>query len=208
MRKSLRQLAGLLIILPISLFSYGGEENMKVPTPIQNAFLLDGYALTNSVSGMMDGESVTTYRYQKSGPVDYFGEHISFVFTPSKKLKGLTRMTKDFEVSSQVLPTEKEAKDVATNFLATYAVDLEDDMDIRWIKPHDEDIYVNGKTHVITGMKVKCRNLTDGTYFWVIVGKDQEVIVFERDIIWNFIQGGRQTEKWLHDDWLVKNIRK
>ena len=53
-------------------------------------------------------------------------------------------------------------------------------------------------------MKVKCRNSADGTYFWVIVGSDNSVIVFERDIEWDFIRAGRQTEKWLHDDWLRK----
>ncbi len=41
---------------------------------------------------------------------------------------------------------------------------------------------------------------------WVIVGKDNEVITFERDIVWDFVRSGRQTEQWLHDSWLVSQL--
>lgn len=55
-------------------------------------------------------------------------------------------------------------------------------------------------------MKVKRRNLTTGLYFWVIVAPDKSVMIFERDIIWDFLRAGRQTEKWLHDSWLKNRI--
>jgi hypothetical protein len=33
-------------------------------------------------------------------------------------------------------------------------------------------------------------------------------MVFERDIVWSNMPGHRQTEKWLHDNWLAARTRK
>jgi len=52
---------------------------------------------------------------------------------------------------------------------------------------------------------VKMRNKQDGLWFWVIVGGDGQVIVFERDIYWISFSGRRRTEKWLHDSYLAKH---
>lgn len=202
--KSINKQLGLLMSLFVAFYSHGGDIEMSIPEDIKSQFLLNEFSLINTANGQMDGDTVTTYRYQRSSPITYFGEHISFVFSPSKKIKGMTRMTKEFVLTNEVLPTEKQAREVARNFIASYAKDLLNNMEVQWIKQHDETINIGSKSHIISGMKVKCRNLVDGKYFWVIVGKDDEVIVFERDIVWNFIRGGRQTEKWLHDDWLNK----
>jgi hypothetical protein len=48
------------------------------------------------------------------------------------------------------------------------------------------------------------RYLVDDRWFWLIVGADREVMVFERDIVWANLEGRRQSEKWLHDSWLAE----
>ncbi len=106
------------------------------------------------------------------------------------------------ELADGQLPGKEEAENIATAFLKTYAPDLNKDKEIHWIKPHDETLTVNGKDITITGMKVKMRNPKDGRWFWVIVGKHRQPIIFERDIVWISFPGKRQTEKWLHDAWL------
>ena len=75
--------------------------------------------------------------------------------------------------------------------------------------PHDETITVNNRerkqTLTLTGMKVKMRSTKpDQLWFWVIVGPNEEVMVFERDIFWVTMPGHRRTEKWLHDSWLAE----
>lgn len=64
---------------------------------------------------------------------------------------------------------------------------------------HDEVIEIQQdqkkKTVTVTGMKVKMYDKKSGAWFWVIVGKDKEVITFGRDIVWINFPGLRKTEK-------------
>ncbi|MGO4449514.1 hypothetical protein AB4Y96_11345 [Phyllobacterium sp. TAF24] len=133
------------------------------------------------------------------------GEHISFIVDMTGKLKGFARM--DLILTEGNLPSTDEAREIAMIFLKQTAPDLLPKMDISWIRPHDEVLRLAqaGKlrTRTVTGMKVKMRNPADGRWFWVIVGADREVMVFERDIVWITFPGRRKTEKWLHDSWLT-----
>ncbi|PAT40429.1 hypothetical protein CK623_05745 [Vandammella animalimorsus] len=100
------------------------------------------------------------------------------------------------------LPGRAQAQAVAEAFLQAHAPDLLDKRELHWIRPHDETVFKGGRPHKLRGMKVKMRNRIDGRWFWVIVGAQGRPIVFERDIVWLNFPGKRQTEKWLHDDWL------
>lgn len=62
------------------------------------------------------------------------------------------------------------------------------------------------ETLVITGIKVKMQNTSDGRWMWTIIGSSRKVIIFERDVVWISFPGHRQTEKWLHDSWLEEKI--
>jgi hypothetical protein len=73
-----------------------------------------------------------------------------------------------------------------------------------WIDDHIEklknDDGVQFETH---GMKVKMRfNDESERYVWVIVDKNSNIQVFERNIFWNFSELKRETQMWLHDGWL------
>ncbi|PAT34477.1 hypothetical protein CK620_09165 [Vandammella animalimorsus] len=100
------------------------------------------------------------------------------------------------------LPGRAQAQAVAEAFLQAHAPDLLGKRELHWIRPHDETVLKGGQPHKLRGMKVKMRNRSDGRWFWVIVGAQGRPIVFERDIVWLNFPGKRQTEKWLHDDWL------
>ncbi len=153
----------------------------------------------------LDGESAELIRYQpsKEKTVQLGSTHLSTIVAEVGRLKGFYWLAP--ELADGQLPSKEEAENIATTFLKTYAPDLYEDKEIHWIKPHDEILTVNGDDITITGMKVKMRNPKDGRWFWVIVGKHQRPIIFERDIVWISFPGKRQTEKWLHDAWLQKN---
>jgi len=51
-------------------------------------------------------------------------------------------------------------------------------------------------------MKYKCYVPENDSWTWVIVGPDGNIMAFEQDIKW---KGGRITEKWLHDSWLLEH---
>ncbi|WP_206597554.1 hypothetical protein [Polycladidibacter stylochi] len=136
------------------------------------------------------------------------GEHISSITRDDGRLLGYVRMTADMAAPAP-LPSKDEAHDIAMQVLSKHAPDLLDAHKVHWIAPHDETIRVlkDGKEQslTLTGMKVKMRATNkDKLWFWVIVGPQKQVMVFERDIYWRTIPGNRRTEKWLHDNWLAE----
>lgn len=156
------------------------------------------------VSGNVKSQDITLFRWQHEPELALGHDHVSVQVNNNGELSGLARMIPS--AAAEPLPSEEVTEKTARAFLHQYAPDLLPVMNVQWIKPHRDETYTDGKTtYHINGMKMKCRSTGDGTYFWVIVGSDNSVIVFERDIEWDFVRAGRQTEKWLHDDWLVKN---
>lgn len=54
----------------------------------------------------------------------------------------------------------------------------------------------------MAGTKVKTRH-ANGRYAWVIVGADETILTYERDITWDSAAGRRSAEMWLHDTWIA-----
>ncbi|MDP9525304.1 hypothetical protein [Pseudomonas protegens] len=162
-----------------------------------------------SVPVQVDGDSAVLTRYERADQRNrgLGGEHFSILVDGQAGLKGFAHLSLD--LVNRPLPDRSRSEQVARDFLQRRAPDLLENMKISWIDPHDEPIQVveDGRlrTVTLTGMKVKARNLTDGRWFWVIVGADEKAMVFERDIVWVRFPGHRQTEKWLHDSWRQNN---
>ncbi len=155
---------------------------------------------------LVDGEAAILTRHVRSDGRNQAlgGEHFSTVVSAAGVLKGFTHMSMD--LAGRHLPSRERSEAIARSFLQQHAPDLLPRMRISWIEPHDEPLTVqrgeSAETIQLTGMKVKARNLADNRWFWVIVGADEQVMVFERDIVWVSFPGHRKTEKWLHDNWL------
>lgn len=163
------------------------------------------------ISVSVDGEPAVLTRYvRRDGRnAGLGGEHFSTLVDAQGALKGFTNISIDL-LQRKALPSRERAEQVAREFLQETAPDLLPRMEIHWIEPHDETLRVlkDGREGdlKLTGMKVKARNLANGRWFWIIVGTDERPMVFERDIQWVTFPGHRKTEKWLHDDWLKKNL--
>lgn len=170
------------------------------------------YAYVSTLSVTVDGEPASLIRYERSDGrgAGVGGEHFSLVVSNAGVLKGLSRM--EAGMGNGPLASAEDARASALAFLRQEAPDLLKRMEISWIKPHEEVIQTTQEgrpvTLTLTGMKVKARNLADGRWFWVIVGANNSVMVFERDIVWVTFPGHRKTEKWLHDAWLMEKLRK
>ena len=166
----------------------------------------DTHAQASQRTVSVDGEGATLLRYERRDGrnTGLEGEHFSTVVAADGTLKGFANISLD--LAGKPLPTRQRSEQIAREFLQQTAPDLLPRMKISWIDPHDEPILVQrdgrSETIVLTGMKVKARNLADGRWFWVIVGSDEKAMVFERDIVWITFPGHRKTEKWLHDSWL------
>lgn len=186
----------IIIILLIITTIHSKEHKMQ-------EFLEDGFTHKHEFSGNYNDEKVKLLRFTKKDEISLFDEHISFV--NNDKLIAVARMLKRYETKPNL--SKDEAKEIAIDFLKKYAKDLLENYKILWVDFHDESLEIQGKTTKITGLKVKCQNLRDKLYFWVIVGFDKSVMVFERDVIWDFLRAGRVSEKYVHDAWLKKFIK-
>lgn len=176
------------------------ETSTAVPRP-------DGYREVSRRRVLVDGTPAVLIRNERADDQNtgLGGEHVSWLHDERGRLKGFVRMQQT--LASGALPTEQGAQEAAFEFLKRAVPDLLENLELHWIAQHDEEITVsNGAekaTTTLAGMKVKMRNTADGRWFWVIIGTDGAPIVFERDIVWVTMPGHRQTEKWLHDDWLA-----
>jgi hypothetical protein len=163
----------------------------------------EGYEFKEVRSGRQNKSDVLVFRYEKSSGENngLGGEHYSFtVDQDSHKVLGTTWMDRRF-VAGQLLPSNQETIEVSKSFLNRIQPGLFDRLDNRWIRPHDEVITVNGEKMTVTGMRCKFYLPDDNTWAWVIVGPDKKIITFEQEMVW---MGGRISEKWLHDTWLLK----
>lgn len=149
----------------------------------------------------VDNVSAYLFRYQKNTKEALNGEHFSFVVSEKdKQILGFTNMNKKYSNPSML--SKEKTKEIATDFLKKLSGELAKSLENMWIEQHDEEITVNGKKTIISGMKYKCYRPSNADYAWVIVGFDGSVITFERNIIWDNNARQRISEKWLHDSWL------
>ena len=80
---------------------------------------------------------------------------------------------------------------------------LTDNVELFWVGKHDEAITKNGKKIIIRGMKVKLYHPKTNSWTWVIVNRKGNIIAFEHHVFWNFEKGARETQMWLHDQWIL-----
>jgi len=165
-------------------------------------------------------------RFERVNNKGLGGEHISAVFdTEQNRLLGFARMLAD--LGDQKFVSHQQALNKAISFLQQQAPDLItnannipqlnnlpdgsrmefpaphidfEQVQFRWIDQHPEALFAMNKT--IVGMKVKMYLPVTGLWTWVIVDHQGEVMVFERDVSWNFEIMQRNTQMWLDDAWL------
>lgn len=176
----------------------------QISLAILSTLMPEGFAPVGQSEVSVDGRDALLVRAERETVMNtgLGGEHVSTVEADGQLL-GYVRMTSAMAQPAD-LPSEEEARAVAMSFLETHAPDLRQHHSVHWIAPHEETITVDGEARTLTGMKVKMRATTpDRLWFWVIVGPNGEVMVFERDIYWITMPGRRRTEQWLHDGWLA-----
>lgn len=162
-----------------------------------------GYIFRSAYKVKADNVKAYLFRFEKSDNKVISGEHYSFVISEKdKQILGFSNMDKKY--SNVKMLSKSETEKIAKDFLLKLDNSLANELKNLWIERHDEEIMINGKTTVITGMKYKCYRASQNDYAWVIIGSDGSIITFERNIKWNNNEHKRITEKWLHDSWLAE----
>jgi hypothetical protein len=146
-----------------------------------------------------DDRAVTVIRHQPGG-YRLGGPHASVVLDQAGTILGFTCL--DQQTGSR-LPSEDRSEQLALDFLRRVAPDHVDGLTVEWVNQHDETITEpDGTTAKVSGMKVKMHH-DSGLYTWVVIGPDESVLTYERDIAWDSGQGRRGTQMWLHDSWIA-----
>jgi len=168
-----------IFIFPVHAQEASDMTDIEIPIP-------SGFVKQNEQPLKSDGDDVILTRHIRSDHRNTHpgGEHFSTLYRPDGKLKGFVNIT--YDLVGKSLPDKEKAERIARDFLQHHAPDLLDGLELHWVAPHDEPIRIShlgeAREVTLTGMKVKMRNKQDGLWFWVIVGGDERVMVFERDI--------------------------
>ncbi|MEU6720349.1 hypothetical protein ABZ897_53610 [Nonomuraea sp. NPDC046802] len=146
-----------------------------------------------------DDRDVIVIRHQRDG-YRLSGPHTSLVLDADGTILGFTRLQ---DGDQGPLPHARRAEEIALRFLRQVAPDHAEGLTVNWVAQHDETVTrPDGTTVTVTGMKVKTHH-DNGLYTWVIVGPDETVLTYERDITWDSGRGRRGTQMWLHDSWIA-----
>ncbi len=136
--------------------------------------------------------------------LDLSGTQFSREFALQSAFDFLNRVAPDLVKEAVVVPHFTE---LSPNERMIFTPALQfGEVELHWIGQHFEIIRRGKVDKEIVGMKVKMRIPATGLWAWVIVGKQGEIITFERDVSWNFDHGIRETPMWLHDQWLVEHM--
>lgn len=161
------------------------------------------------------------------------GEHLTILIDIfNKKVHGFTKMFFDENISHNIIP-HKVALEKAIYFIQKISPDLIPinevklpkisnkkltsklsfvvkpkigNTELHWINKHYEYLKIRDKKYQIFGMKVKLFIPDRNLWAWVIVDSAGNIQTFEKDIYWNFSKFIRDTQMWLHNDWIKINI--
>jgi len=175
----------------------------------------EGYKLTSHLLQSHDEVPVFIFRYEKSNGKNtgLGGEHFSVsVDLGATKIMGVMHV--DETHCGEGLPNDDDAQDAAIQWLPKIAPELVDQYEVKWILSQKEEPEKiphecpfpfkddEGKEHLVTGVRVKLFFQELDSWGWVIVGRDGQIISFEREVIWNTTLSRRSTPAWLHDNYI------
>lgn len=206
-RLSLFSVFTLVVSLWAALTIAQAQPTASVASGPKSIAIPASHHQTSQRSVRVDDVAATLTRYERRDGrnAGLGGEHFSTLIAADGTLKGFASISLD--LVGKPLPSRERSEQIAIAFLRESAPDLLAHMRISGIAPHDEPIRVQGasggeETVQLAGMRVKARNTSDGSWFWVVVGADEKPLLFERDLQWSNLRFRRTTEEWLHDRWL------
>lgn len=173
-----------------------GEDEKALTLP-------DNFKLVSSDQRSRNNETVTVERYQESAPVVMNGPHITVVYGDDDRLISYNNLT---SAGGDNLPSEREAVTIARwvfeNLDADYAAGLSFMRVDRLTRTYNDE---DGNEVEVPMLWVKFAH-TNGSYNWVSVGENSQVLEVERESEWDYWQSRRATEEWNYDEWVLARM--
>ncbi len=164
----------------------------------------EDYQLVEMTDETRNNQKVTILRFQKDGLFRKNGPRIIGIFagTTLVSLKNLTSVP----VGKLTSTVRSEAVAEALFFKANpdYAASLSF---IRTEHQQRQLITDDGQLRQFPVLWVKFAH-DNGSYNWVTLGAENQLIELEIDSRWDYFRGRRQTEMWDNDDWVLARAGK
>ncbi|MFL0403752.1 hypothetical protein [Bacillus nitratireducens] len=154
---------------------------------------------------LRDGVNVEIHRYQAEERLNYGGSHITTI--TSQKDKHLLSYTNMMPVYSNKLPHKDEAEEIAMDVMKKVDRQYANDLTLLRIEKQTRHYVDGGQTVEFPVLWVKMMH-NNGSFNWVTIGGDGQIIEFEREVRWDYMMSRRQTEMWYYDDWVLARMGK
>lgn len=151
-----------------------------------------------------NNEKVKIYRFQESGRFEINTPRIiviTDIYGNIESIKNLSCLYKGELLNSQ--EAKKKAIDIFNELDECYAKGLSF---IR-IENQNRSFIKEGNTINFPVQWIKFGH-ENGSYNWVTLSFDGEIIEIERNSIWDYLKGRRATEMWDNDDWVLARLGK
>ncbi|EOP52351.1 hypothetical protein IKQ_03039 [Bacillus cereus VDM053] len=152
---------------------------------------------------LRDGVHVEIQRYQAEEPLNYGGSHITTI--TSQKDKHLLSYTNMMPVYSNKLPHKDEAEKIAMDVIEKVDRQYAKGLTLLRIEKQTRHYVEGGQTVEFPVLWIKMMH-NNGSFNWVTIGGDGQIIEFEREVRWDYMMSRRQTEMWYYDDWVLARI--
>ncbi|HDX9609757.1 TPA: hypothetical protein ROY01_000733 [Bacillus toyonensis] len=154
---------------------------------------------------LRDGVNVAIQRYQAEEPLHYGGAHITTI--TSQNGKHLLSYTTMMPVYSNTIPHKGEAEKIAMDVMGKVDQQYAKGLTLLRIEKQKRQYKDKGEIIEFPVLWVKMMH-TNGSFNWVTIGGDGQIIEFEREVRWDYMMSRRQTEMWYYDDWVLARMGK
>lgn len=159
----------------------------------------EDFQLVEEKNERRNKQDVTILRFQKDGTFKLNGPRIIAIFIKDTivSIKSLTAVPTGKLASNE--RAEVVAKSIFAKSNRNYARGLSF---IRIEQQQREFIDDNGRTSQFPVLWIKFGH-SNGSYNWVTLAADNQLIEMEIDSRWDYFHGRRKTEMWDNDDWVL-----
>ncbi|EEL69808.1 MULTISPECIES: hypothetical protein [Bacillus] len=152
---------------------------------------------------LRDGVNVEIQRYQAEEPLNYGGSHITTI--TSQKSKHLLSYTNMMPVYANKLPHKDEAEKIAMDVMEKVDRKYAKGLTLLRIEKQTRHYVDGGQTVEFPVLWIKMMH-NNGSFNWMTIGGDGQIIEFEREVRWDYMMSRRQTEMWYYDDWVLARM--
>ncbi len=164
-----------------------------------------GFQVVEMIRAPFNQQIVNIKRYQKEAKIEYNGPHITIV----EDNHGIIReFSKLITKNNFMLPNDNKARLIAERTIDKYDpqrllkltfIEIEDQVRYFWSK--------DGQKNEVPILWVKYGD-SDGAFSWVGIAGKGEVVEYERQAYYDYVNGKGKTEQWTNDNWLLghKNL--